>query len=172
MLRHGARKLHLEMDGAGWVNLDLLLKVINEGRSEKITLDQIEHIVEHNDKRRFIIKDGKIRANQGHSIDVDLDLKPREPPRVLFHGTGKKSEARILEQGLKKMGRNHVHLSKDKETAVQVGKRHGMPVIFVVASGKMHEDGYNFYLSENGVWLVDSVPSEYLNIVNKEKKIE
>lgn len=170
ILRHGARKLDLDMDASGWLDLESLIYFLNEDPNAKIDIEDIKFVVDNNDKKRFTIKEGKIRANQGHSIDVDLELTLMAPPEVLFHGTGEKTEKQILEQGLKKMGRNHVHLSKDRETAINVGKRHGKPVIFEVAAGIMHQEGFNFFLSENGVWLVDNVPVKYLSVVKREKK--
>lgn len=170
ILRHGAKKLEIDIDSAGWVGVGDLLSAMNKGRDEPMTIADVEFVVAHNDKKRFAMKGGKIRASQGHSIDVDLAMVPVEPPAVLYHGTGKKAVPRILAEGLKKMGRNHVHLSKDGGTAFKVGSRHGSPVVFEIASGEMHLAGHDFYLSENGVWLVDHVPARYLKRFNKEKK--
>ncbi len=103
-----------------------------------------------------------IRANQGHSVDIDLQLEPVEPPAVLYHGTGHGSAGSIARQGLLRMSRHRVHLSPDPETARRVGARHGRPVIFTVDAAAMHQAGHLFYRSENGVWLVDHVPPEYL----------
>ena len=104
----------------------------------------------------------KIRANQGHSIEVDLNIKSQKPPEILFHGTGSNSVLFILETGLEKKGRNHVHLSSDIETAIKVGQRHGKPFVFEILAQEMHNDNFEFYLSENGVWLTDHVPVKYL----------
>ena len=168
ILRHGARKKYLDMDVSGWIDLDQVLKVVNDGARELISIDDIEHVVENNDKKRFSIKDGKIRANQGHSMDIDLGLTPIKPPKILFHGTGSKSIPAITREGLKKMKRHHVHLSMDKETARKVGGRHGKPAILEILAEKMHDDGLKFYFSENGVWLVDHVPPTYLKQVWRE----
>ncbi len=117
-----------------------------------------------NDKNRFALDatGTLIRANQGHSVDIDLQLEPVEPPAVLYHGTGHGSADSIARQGLLRMSRHHVHLSPDPETARRVGARHGRPVIFTVDAAAMHQAGHLFYRSENGVWLVDHVPPEYL----------
>ena len=104
-----------------------------------------------------------IRANQGHSVDVDLELTPTTPPELLFHGTGEGAVESILASGLERRNRHHVHLSPDQETARRVGMRHGKPVIFTVAAGEMARTGHAFFVSANGVWLVDSVPPEYLH---------
>jgi putative RNA 2'-phosphotransferase len=117
-----------------------------------------------NDKQRFAFDETgqQIRANQGHSVEVDLQLEPAQPPAVLYHGTNERSVPAILAAGLRKMTRHHVHLSPDLATARKVGGRRGRPVIFEVAAGKMAAAGFAFYVSANGVWLVDSVPPEYL----------
>jgi putative RNA 2'-phosphotransferase len=125
----------------------------------------LNEVVASNDKKRFSFDSTGtlIRANQGHSVEIDLQLEPAIPPDVLYHGTGHGAVEAILREGLCKMSRHHVHLSKDIATAKTVGARHGRPVVFAVDAAAMHEAGYTFYCSENGVWLVDSVPPEYLN---------
>ena len=127
---------------------------------------QLEEVVATNDKKRFSFSaDGlRIRANQGHSVEVDLKLEPREPPELLFHGTVARFLDSIRRQGLARGSRQHVHLSPDEETARRVGQRRGRPAILVVEAGRMHRDGHPFYLSENGVWLTDAVPPEYLRL--------
>ena len=125
---------------------------------------ELEEVVGRNDKRRFAFDESgtRIRAQQGHSIPVDLGLEPVEPPSVLYHGTGECSVQTILENGLYKMGRHHVHLSPDVAAAKKVGSRRGRPVVLEVEAGDMHREGWTFYLSGNGVWLVEHVPPRYL----------
>ena len=125
----------------------------------------LKEIVATDEKQRYSFSTDRtlIRANQGHSIPVDVELEKKEPPEVLFHGTGEKSVSSIKEKGLLPMERLYVHLSKDTETAVKVGKRHGKPVVFHVDAGQMYKDGYEFYQSVNGVWLTREVPPKYLN---------
>ena len=129
-----------------------------------ITYDELIESVETNDKKRFSFDDtgDLIRANQGHSIEVDLQLEQKQPPDVLYHGTVEKFLASILVEGLKKGKRHHVHLSKDVDTARKVGARRGKPIILQVEAGKMHNQGFPFFLSVNGVWLTDSVPPAFL----------
>lgn len=121
------------------------------------------------DKQRFSFDETKtrIRANQGHSATVDLQLEPQTPPHMLYHGTGEQSVPAILRSGLLKMLRHHVHLSRDMETARKVGMRHGRPVILVIAAAAMHQARFTFYCSDNGVWLVDEVPPKYLSVFNE-----
>jgi putative RNA 2'-phosphotransferase len=116
------------------------------------------------DKKRFAFSNDKtlIRASQGHSIDIDLDLTPVEPPETLYHGTAERFVESILKTGLHKQSRQHIHLSATVETAISVGGRHGKPVVLRIQSGKMHQEGFKFYLSENKVWLTDSVPAQYI----------
>lgn len=129
-----------------------------------LDLSTLEQIVATDDKQRYSFSADKklIRANQGHSIPVDLELEELEPPAILYHGTAERFGASIIAQGLLKMSRLYVHLSSDIETAEKVGRRHGKLKIFVVASGKMFSDGYKFYRSVNGVWLTEHVPAKYL----------
>ena len=121
--------------------------------------------METNDKKRFILNEDKtrIRANQGHSIDIDLALKPQQPPEFLYHGTAEANLASIFEKGIEKRNRQHVHLSQDKETATKVGMRHGKPQILTIKTGEMFQDGIDFYLSENNVWLTDFVDAKYIS---------
>jgi putative RNA 2'-phosphotransferase len=122
----------------------------------------IDEVVTQNDKQRFIIEGHKIRANQGHSIDVNLGFKAVIPPNMLYHGTATRFLESIMKTGLSKQQRQHVHLSEALETAINVGKRHGKVVVLEVDARKMFEEGYAFYLSENGVWLTDIVPVGFL----------
>ena len=125
---------------------------------------KLKEIVETNDKKRFALSDDgqSIRANQGHSIKIDLDLPPAEPPEILYHGTATKNLPSINRQGLRKGKRHHVHLSQDVETALRVGGRHGEAVVLKILAGEMHLAGHQFFLSENGVWLVEAVPQEFM----------
>lgn len=159
------------MDGHGWADVSKLLQGINN-TGRKIDIETLEGIVRTDEKGRYSFNDDKtkIRANQGHSIKVDADLKELIPPDILYHGTATRFLGSILNQkeGLKPMGRLYVHLSKDYETAVKVGSRHGVPAVLEVAAGQMSKDGHRFYLSENEVWLAKSVPCKYLHYYNKE----
>ncbi|MDM9379851.1 RNA 2'-phosphotransferase [Chlorogloeopsis sp. ULAP01] len=162
-LRHQPHRLGIKLAPGGWVAVDELLAACQEHQFS-ITRAELNEVVANNDKKRFSFDSTGtlIRANQGHSIEVDLQLEPVVPPDVLYHGTGHKAVESILQTGLCKMSRHHVHLSADLATAKIVGARHGKPVVFVVNATAMHEAGYIFYCSENGVWLVDYVPPEYL----------
>jgi len=162
-LRHAPHELGLVLQSGGWVLVDDLLTAA-EKNGFSITYDELVDCVETNDKQRFAF-DGTgdlIRANQGHSVEVDLQLEEREPPEVLYHGTVERFLPSILGEGLLRGKRHHVHLSKDVETARKVGARRGKPVILTVDARRMHGDGYKFLLSTNGVWLTDAVPPCYL----------
>jgi putative RNA 2'-phosphotransferase len=162
ILRHEPQKIGLELDNAGWVSVDDLLAGL-AGKGKGISFTQLEEIVETNDKKRYCFNDDKtkIRANQGHSLQVDLALEAVQPPEILYHGTASRFIPSIQKEGLQKRNRHHVHLSAEKETAVNVGKRHGKPVVLLIAAGMMYQNGYTFYCSDNGVWLTDHVPPEY-----------
>lgn len=165
VLRHQPEKIGLALDSEGWADIDeLLLKAQQAG--VPVTREILDAVVENNDKQRFAVSaDGRrIRAQQGHSVEVDLGLAPAAPPDVLFHGTAAASVESIRVQGLIAGKRQHVHLSPDEETAVRVGTRHGRPVVLRVHTGRMHQDGFSFYLSGNGVWLTEVVPAPYLEI--------
>ena len=161
-LRHKPKSLGLSLDEHGWARVDDLIAGLSE--TTPFNMEMLEYIVEENNKKRFSFNEDKtlIRANQGHTILVDVELPIVTPPDILYHGTGEKYVGIIKEEGLKPMDRLYVHISPDIETAVSVGSRHGKPHIFQVLSGKMHEDGYIFYRSVNGVWLTDKVPPQYL----------
>lgn len=163
VLRHHPEVVGIELDENGWTDVLNLIACMNK-KGVAIDLPALKHVVATNAKKRFAFSEDfhKIRASQGHSVVVDLAYPPQKPPEKLFHGTGQKSVAAILSTGLQKGQRHHVHLSSDVETAIKVGSRHGKPFVFEVLSGKMHQDGYVFYRSENGVWLTDSVPADYL----------
>jgi len=167
-LRHTPERLGLVLAPGGWVAVDELLDACKSHRFF-ISHAELKQVVANNDKQRFSFDETgtKIRANQGHSVEVDLQLQPQVPPAILYHGTGEKSVPAILQSGLLKMSRHHVHLSTDVETAKKVGMRHGKPVILVVDSLVMYQAGFTFYCSDNGVYLVDHVPPEYLHIMNQ-----
>lgn len=171
VLRHKPETINLALNEQGWAKIDdLLIKMRQAGKV--IDRERLEKIVASNDKRRFSIStDGKyIRANQGHSINVELGLKPRNPPDLLYHGTATRFLDSIQQQGLIKGHRQHVHLSKDYVTALNVGQRHGKPIVLKVKAGLMHNEGHLFYLSDNGVWLTEQVPKQFLEIMNNENK--
>ncbi|HEX8250271.1 MAG TPA: RNA 2'-phosphotransferase [Pyrinomonadaceae bacterium] len=165
-LRHQPERLGLNPEIGGWVKVDDLLKACAKNNFP-LTLAELKEVVERNDKRRFSFdaSGAKIRANQGHSIEVDLQLQPQTPPARLFHGTATRNAPMIREHGLLKMGRHHVHLSTDTETARAVGMRYGKPLIFEIDTRAMLENGFEFFVSENGVWLVESVPPEFLKVL-------
>lgn len=167
VLRHDPARIGLTLDAAGWADIDALLAAA-AGHGLPVSRDELEQVVQNNPKQRFTLDAARsrIRANQGHSLDVDLGLVPVEPPPVLYHGTSRTALARILEEGLRPMGRRHVHLSGDKDAAVEVGRRHGSPVLVVVGSAAMHRSGHRFFRSVNGVWLTDEVPSRYLSLID------
>ncbi len=162
-LRHAPEQIGLTLAPGGWVRVDDLLAAC-ASHQFPITRAELEAVVASSDKQRFAFDPTGtlIRANQGHSIEIDLQLEPAEPPDVLYHGTGHKAVESILRDGLQKMTRHHVHLSADSETARKVGARHGRPVVFTVDTAAMRQAGHTFYRSDNGVWLVDHVPPEYL----------
>lgn len=162
-LRHKPEEIGLTLDSNGWADVDeLLIKMGKKGNA--ITIEDLKQIVDTNEKKRFAFNEDftKIRANQGHSIEVDVELKPMMPPDVLYHGTAVKNRDEILRAGLHKMNRLYVHLSLEMDTAKNVGARHGKPVVLVIDAKAMHSDGYLFYLSENGVWLAEHVPAKYI----------
>lgn len=164
-LRHRPDQLGLTLETGGWVVVDDLL-IASQKQGFTIFPHELKEVVVKNDKQRFSFNHDhtKIRANQGHSIPIDLQLVVQTPPAVLYHGTAEKFLSAILNKGLQKMSRHHVHLSADLETAKKVGMRHGHPVILTINTPGMMEAGYEFYCSENNVWLVDSVPPEYLTV--------
>lgn len=162
-LRHQPQRIGLTLDPHGWVAVDDLLRAAAT-HGFPFSRAELEDVVTWNDKRRFVIDDDRIRANQGHSVEVDLELSTLPPPSTLWHGTVARFLPAIRERGLLPMNRHHVHLSPDRETAERVGARRGRPVAITVDSGRMHTAGYEFFRSANGVWLVDRVPPEFLGI--------
>lgn len=164
ILRHKPEEIGLTLDEYGYVNTSDLIKGLNR-KGYRVTISDIERIVEDDDKQRYSFNEDKtkIKANQGHSIAVNLELQDIEPPKVLYHGTATRFSESICKEGIKKQGRQYVHLSSDVETATKVGKRHGELVIFKINSEQMYKDGYKFFLSENKVWLTDYVPIKYFS---------
>ena len=162
ILRHKPDVIGITLDEHGWANVDELIAGVS--KTHPLNMSTLEQIVAEDEKQRYSFNEDMtlIRANQGHSIPVDVELEEKEPPEILFHGTGEKYVDSISKEGLIPKSRLYVHLSADEETAVKVGQRHGKPVIFKVKSGEMHRDGYKFYCSVNGVWLTKRVPVEYL----------
>jgi len=163
VLRHRPEAANVELDEQGWVAVNQLMKGLR-AKDNSWNMELLRDVVENNNKKRFEFNDSetKIRARQGHSVQVDLGYEEQVPPDVLYHGTVGKYLDSIYKDGLRKMKRHHVHLSADTETATTVGSRRGKPVILAVDAARMVEDGYKFYLSNNGVWLTAHVPSEYL----------
>ncbi|WP_069759581.1 RNA 2'-phosphotransferase [Streptomyces sp. LUP47B] len=160
-LRHQPERIGLTLDEAGWVEIDVLIAAATE-HGFRFTRDELDHVVAANDKQRFAIDGTRIRANQGHSIDVDLGLPPATPPPYLYHGTVARYLDAIRAEGLRPMNRHDVHLSPDRETATRVGARRGRPVVLSVDAEAMHRDGHAFHVSANGVWLTQSVQPRYL----------
>ena len=167
-LRHQPEAIGLTLDDGGWVDVQTLLDLCT-AHGFSITREQLDDVVRTNNKQRFAFDDAgtRIRANQGHSTPVDLQLEPIEPPALLYHGTAQKNVTVILAFGLLKMKRHRVHLSHEIATAVQVGKRHGAPVVFAIDCVTMHTRGHRFYRSANGVWLTDHVPAEFLRVIDE-----
>lgn len=160
ILRHNPQSIGVDMDAAGWVRIDELVAKAKIA----LTRERIEDEVRKSDKQRFAIsEDGaRIRANQGHSVDVDLGLEPKTPPETLFHGTATRFVESIRATGLQPRGRRHVHLSTDKKTATAVGRRYGAPIILEIPAAKLSAAGQAFYVSENGVWLTGEIAPEWL----------
>lgn len=163
VLRHKPEAAGIVLDEHGWANVKELLDGIND-TGRKIDMEVLEEIVKTDSKQRYSFNEDKtlIRANQGHSISVDVELKEEEPPEFLYHGTADRFIKAIMEEGLNPMSRLYVHLSKDIEAANKVGKRHGKPVLLKVHSGQMYQEGIKFFLSENDVWLTERVDVKYL----------
>ena len=162
ILRHRPDTIGISLDEHGWASVEELLAGIS--KKQYIDMEMLEKIVETDSKQRYSFNEDKtlIRANQGHSIDVDVELPKKQPPVILYHGTGEKYVASIDEQGLIPKSRLYVHLSGDEATATIVGSRHGRPVVYEVLASQMYHDGYEFFQSVNGVWLTKSVPVQYL----------
>ena len=162
ILRHNPEAIGITLDEHGWANVEELIDGIS--KQQPFTMADLEEIVATDNKQRYSFNEDKtlIRANQGHSIPVDVELPEKEPPEYLWHGTGEKYTKSIDKIGLIPKSRLYVHLSADEQTAKAVGKRHGKLAMYKVKSGEMFKAGYKFYLSVNGVWLTKAVPSQYL----------
>ena len=170
ILRHQPEVIDIRLDENGWANVSELLVGMNRN-GHIIDMVVLEEIVATNNKKRFVFNEDKtkIRANQGHSIQVNLELQPAVPPDTLFHGTADRFLSSIQTHGLQRQGRNHVHLSSNRDTAVSVGRRHGKPVVLNIDAKSMVRDDYIFYISENGVWLTSDIPVQYINIDREEQ---
>lgn len=164
VLRHKPEEIDLQVNENGWANVEELIEKIN-AKGIKVDKGTIDEVVATNDKKRFAFNDDKtmIRASQGHSIEVELDLPVTIPPDILYHGTATRFLESILTEGLQKQSRQHIHLSATIEAAIVVGSRHGKPVILTINAKAMQDAGCKFYLSANGVWLTDVVPVQYIS---------
>ena len=164
ILRHKPETIGISLDEHGWADVRELIEGINASGNYHLDVELLEEIVRTDKKQRYSFNEDHtmIRANQGHSIPVDVELEEKTPPAVLYHGTGEKYTESIDSQGLIPKSRLYVHLSSDMETAKNVGSRHGRPVIYQVDCASMVEAGYKFYLSANHVWLTKEVPAKYL----------
>ena len=170
ILRQHPEEFQIELTSQGWCQTEDLLKAI-QSKKISISFEDMAEVVETNDKKRLAFNDDKtqIRASQGHSISIDLGYEPVTPPDVLYHGTATRFLDSIQEKGLKKGNRHHVHLSKDMETATKVGVRHGKLALLTVDAKAMHAKGFQFFCSENGVWLTDAVPVAFINELQSEE---
>ncbi|MFG3347818.1 RNA 2'-phosphotransferase [Streptomyces sp. NPDC048018] len=164
-LRHQPERIGLVLDPHGWTEIDALLGAA-AAHGFPITRAELDHVVAANDKKRFAIEGTRIRASQGHTVPVDLDLPAVEPPAYLFHGTVAAALPAIRAEGLRPMARHHVHLSPDRETATRVGARRGRPVVLSIDAGAMHRAGHVFHVSANGVWLTDAVPPQFIRFTD------
>ncbi len=162
VLRHNPQAAGIALDEHGWADVEALIAGVRR-TGRQIDRETLARIVAQNNKQRYAYNEDhtKIRANQGHSLAVDVELKQEIPPARLYHGTAARFLSAIQTGGIQKMKRQHVHLSSDFETAVQVGKRHGMPAVITIDAAAMARDGYRFYCAENGVWLCGQVPAKY-----------
>ena len=169
ILRHEPERVGLKLGEGGWVDVGELLAAVNR-HGVSLSMDDLKHIVATSDKKRFAMtEDGaRIRASQGHSVEVDLLYAPQQPPELLYHGTATRFLESIRQQGLKKMERHDVHLSAETKLTLQVGGRHGKPALLTIRAGEMRRAGFEFRCSANGVWLVDHVPAEYIEFPNGE----
>jgi putative RNA 2'-phosphotransferase len=166
VLRHKPDAIALTLDPQGWVSIDELI-ARSEAAGTRFDREDLLHVVETDDKKRYSVSvdGGRIRAVQGHSVAIELGLPPQEPPTMLYHGTATRFLDSILAEGLKPQSRQQVHLSADEVTARRIGQRHGKPAILTVEARRMHMAGFKFYVAENGVWLTDRVPPEFLALL-------
>lgn len=172
LLRHKPETIGLKMDEHGWVSVNDLIEGIQKNKSKSFDMADLEEIVRIDEKQRYALNADKtmIRASQGHSIQVDVGLEKRNPPDILYHGTGEKYVSSIDQQGLLPKSRLYVHLSWDVDTAIKVGRRHGKVVVYKVDAKRMVDDGHDFYLSANNVWLIRAVPACYLSKLETDEK--
>lgn len=168
ILRHQPEVVGLTLEENGWVSVEKLLKACAD-YGKTFTLAELKEIVETNDKKRFAFDETgkKIRANQGHSVEVEIEFEERTPPKILYHGTAEKNVGVIFAEGLKKMSRHHVHLSAEIETARKVGMRYGKPVIFQVDTEAMLSENHQFFVSANDVWLTDNIPPVFIKLMDE-----
>lgn len=166
VLRHAPEAVGLSLDEHGWVKVQDLRKAC-AAHGKSFSVAELEEVVATNDKKRFSFDETKtkIRANQGHSLDVEIEFERKKPPEILYHGTAEKNVGAIFANGLRKMKRHHVHFSADTETARKVGARYGKPVIFEVDTTAMLAENHEFFVSANGVWLTDEVPPKFLKLL-------
>ena len=171
VLRHQPDKIGIQLDAAGWVEVEVLLEALRRS-GQKISRDLLEHVVETNDKQRFTIDESgqRIRATQGHSVEVELGYEPADPPAILIHGTPETAVSAIRDSGLLKMKRHHVHLHCDSSTASAVGARRGTPVLLKVKAQEMAKEGFVFYVTANQVWLTDHVPPRFIEFPDGDEK--
>jgi putative RNA 2'-phosphotransferase len=164
VLRHKPETIGIVLDNNGYVEVGAFLEALRTNGWSTFTKDDLDRVVKTNNKKRFAYSsDGlSIRASQGHSIQVDLNLDPQDPPEFLYHGTVDKFLSDIKQEGLNRRSRHDVHLSEDKATATNVGSRRGKPIILTIQAMRMHRAGYSFYKSANGVWLTNEVPSKFI----------
>lgn len=175
VLRHDPQSIQLDMDQQGWVFVQQLIDHAKTIKGINLDIEKISHVVASCEKQRFKLSEDSscIKANQGHSVQVDLALQPQVPPAMLYHGTASRFLATIQQQGLKAMQRHHVHLSSNTKTALTVGQRYGKPVLLQIDAAAMQQHGHIFYCSDNQVWLTDAVPVQYIHVVeNNEAKHE
>ncbi|TAF67711.1 MAG: RNA 2'-phosphotransferase [Cytophagales bacterium] len=176
VLRHKPETIDIQLDKQGWIAVETLLEKVNQQNQDwQLDFALLEYIVVNNDKKRFAFNADKtkIRASQGHSLGLDLDLEyePQMPPAILYHGTGESNVASILAKGIEKRERQYVHLSRDIDTAVVVAHRRQKPTLLQIEAGKMHSEGYIFYLSENKVWLTLYVPPQYIALYSVDESV-
>jgi putative RNA 2'-phosphotransferase len=164
VLRHEPQTINIVLDANGWVDVDELIQKVNK-KGIHLDLESLQQVVANNDKKRFAFNEdrSRIRASQGHSVDVELGYEAKQPPEFLYHGTAIQNLDSIRQKGLLKGSRHHVHLSQEPETATKVGSRHGKPVVLTVQSGEMHRAGIAFFQSANGVWLTDTVGASFIH---------
>ena len=163
VLRHQPETIGIELDESGWVEVEELLACLQR-HGKTMSRETLELVVQTNDKQRFSFNEERtrIRANQGHSVEIDLGYEPAVPPEILYHGTPQQFVEIISREGLRKMQRHHVHLHVDEEIGLTVGKRRGKPVLLKIRALEMHQAGCEFFVTPNQVWLTDNVPVEYI----------